>query len=643
MSYFDTPATYKTEGSIIYPSSHQEYKQRQKSDYGHFDSMEYSSDPSKAQYKPNPYFSSWGSASNNVTQFNPSIVNDGMVMYYSKNNYRTKDSVNLTSMATDSKYAPSSQPTLGTKLDNVAKAFGISDSRSQYNSIYYSDSGRRVEMIPETLNKQPTANRSRISAFPHLDANYFATAPDFTDTDTKHSQQTMSEYFNYHNQFQTQDFTTPGTKTIKLESGRVITFEIKPEMKDIARCPRPQENNLEITPTKYAYNVDQYSVDKMSKSVDSSNTVKAMELGSENYPLAGLSGATIPDGMYNTVQKQLSQKLRGYDKEQSISDPKLLVPTNPIETKRENVPISMANYMANYARPVSESSKINERFTKQPELLGGEADLGSKNIKHFEKESELNEQLQKSQTIPNVFKMPTSSQQMKQAQQSQMKQSQQTQQLQMKQLQQTQQSKSIQQQLQSKEQFGFNKPDMADELYKQMLRTHAKSICDFLLNFKPYKPWMKHWKILEANLKKTNLNISKLPTTDKEIAYTLDKGEVIKFRWEDSSRYIPIDVYMYVLLHELTHESFPPSFQGHGDPFPQMLCLLCVAATELKILDIQNIPKNIYMSNGRPITSRESIKTEILFGIDMLIEANKNNEEIIEYYNAKREFVNKYS
>ena len=84
----------------------------------------------------------------------------------------------------------------------------------------------------------------------------------------------------------------------------------------------------------------------------------------------------------------------------------------------------------------------------------------------------------------------------------------------------------------------------------------------------------------------TNLNISKLPTTDKEIAYTLDKGEVIKFRWEDSSRYIPIDVYMYVLLHELTHESFPPSFQGHGDPFPQMLCLLCVAATELKILDI---------------------------------------------------------
>ena len=100
---------------------------------------------------------------------------------------------------------------------------------------------------------------------------------------------------------------------------------------------------------------------------------------------------------------------------------------------------------------------------------------------------------------------------------------------------------------------------------------------------------------------------------------------------------------MYVLLHELTHESFPPTFQGHGDPFPQMLCLLCVAATEIGILDIQNIPKNIFMSNGRPITSRESIKTEIMFGIDMLIEANKNDEKIVEYYNAKRQFVNKYS
>jgi len=540
MSYFDTPSTYKHEGSIIYPTSHQEYKQKQKSDYGHFDSMEYSSNytPSKAQYKPNPHFSSWGSAKNNVVQFNPSIVNDGMVMYYSKNNYMNskdrsiKNNYSLTSMTTDGKYS------------------------------IVSDSGRKIEVVPDTLNKQPTANRARVSAFPHLDGNYFATAPDFTDTDTKHSQETMKNYFNNHNQFQTQDYITPGTKTVKLESGRVITFEVKPQMKDMARCPRPQENNLEITPNKYAYNVDTLDVGKMPKSVNSENLVKPMELGDENYPLSGLSGVNIPDGMYNKthydIMQKLNQEQREYSKEQSILNPKLLVPTNPVETKKENIQTSIANYKADYIRPNELKNERKETFSK------------------------------------------------------------------------------------IKEPF-FNDDDMADELYKQILRTSAKTVCDFLLNFKPYKPWIKHWKILEANLKKTNLNISKLPSTDKEIAYTLDKGEVIKFRWEDSSRYIPKDVYMYVLLHELTHESFPPTFQGHGDPFPQMLCLLCVAATEIGILDIQNIPKNIFMSNGRPITSRESIKTEIMFGIEMLIEANKKDEKIVEYYNAKRQFVDKYS
>ena len=185
--------------------------------------------------------------------------------------------------------------------------------------------------------------------------------------------------------------------------------------------------------------------------------------------------------------------------------------------------------------------------------------------------------------------------------------------------------------------------DMSDELYKQILRTSAKAISDWLLNFKPYKPWINNWEILKNNLEKTNLNVSKLPINDKEIAYTLDKGEIIKFRWQDNKRYISKDIFMYVLLHELTHESFPKSFQGHGDPFPQILCLLCVAATEIGILNIENIPRNIYMSNGRPITSRESIKSEILFGINMLMEANKNDPKIIEYYQAKQKFINKYS
>ena len=538
MSYFNTPATYKTEGSVIYPTSHQEYKQKQKSDYGQFNSMEYSAAANfqksnkssyPAQYKPNQQFSSWGSAKNNVLQFNPSIVQDGMVLYYSKNNY--KNPYNSTSITQSSPYG-----------------------------TYKTESGRTSQIQPETLNQQLTANRSRVSAFPYLDSNYFATAPDFTQIDSKHSQETVANYFKSHNQFQTDEHITPGIKTVKLESGRVITYEIKPQMKDMAACPRPQNNNLEIIPNKYAYNVNEYSASKLNDGVG----MTSERLGSSNYPLAGLSGATIPDNMYNKTHydiiSRLNQNPREY-KEQSLQQPKLLIPTNDIETIKPNVSTNLSAYS-----PI-ESKAINT------------------------KESFGNETSKK----------------------------------------------------QSNENFSFNKEDMADELYKQILRTNAKSICDFLLSFRPYKPWMKHWKILDANLKKTNLNVSKLPINDKEIAFTLDKGEIIKFRWEDEKRFVPKDVFMYVLLHELTHEAFPPTFQGHGDPFPQMLCLLCVAATELDILNIQNIPKNIFMSNGRPITSRESIKSEIMFGIDMLIEANKNDEQIVEYYNVKKQYVNKYS
>jgi len=204
------------------------------------------------------------------------------------------------------------------------------------------------------------------------------------------------------------------------------------------------------------------------------------------------------------------------------------------------------------------------------------------------------------------------------------------------------QNQNYNQDITNRETF-FDSEDMADVLYKQILRTSAIAISYWLRNAEAYKPWMKHWEILEKNLQKTNLNITKLPTNDDEIAYTLDKGEIIKFRWEDKKRYVPKDVYLYVLLHELTHESFPPSFQGHKEPFPQMLCLLCVAAYESSMLNIENIPKNIYMSNGRPITSRESIKSEILFGIEMLKEANKNNKKIVEYYDILKQYINKYS
>lgn len=193
----------------------------------------------------------------------------------------------------------------------------------------------------------------------------------------------------------------------------------------------------------------------------------------------------------------------------------------------------------------------------------------------------------------------------------------------------------------SSETFKKEHLSVLDKTYKQLLRSSSYAVLNFLLNHEAYKPWMKHWIILRDNMEKTNLNIDKLSSNDDEIAYTIDKGEIIKFRWKDNGGYINRNVFLYVLLHELTHESFPVEFQGHGEPFPQMLCLMCMAAVELGILDISKIPTETVISNDRPITSRSIIKQEVLYGVEMLKKANENNPEIVEYYNGWREYIKK--
>ena len=483
MTYFNTPQTYKTEYTTIYPDAHHEYKPIQKTKGNYVN-------PAKPLLQPQPGIGkSWGAAknSNNVFKFNPSIVQDGTIYYN----------------------------TPGTVQNN-----------NYPKTRFKTDSGRIVEVSPETLNKAKSVGHDV-----YVTTDFFSDGPDYTDRDESFEKKKVERYFKNYNQFQTEEFVTPGQKSIKLDSGRVINFEVKQPLKEIARCPKNKTNENTVEPNKHSYNLDIY---------DGPNKNPVIENDVTNSYLSW--------GMISQPQEATTQK------------PKMLLPVDEIEgTNGEIVDLSYYD-ASNVAKQEAfkDTSEI-ERFTKlQQETF-------------------------------------------------------------------------------------FDSGDMSDELYKQILKTSAKAICDWLLSFRPYKPWIDHWKILEDNLKKTNLNVSNLSTNDKEIAYTLDKGEIIKFRWQDNKRFVPKDVFMYVLLHELTHESFPPSFQGHKDPFPQMLCLLCVAATEVGILNIENIPSNIYMSNGRPITSRESIKNEILFGINMLIEANKKDEKIVEYYQAKKKFVNKYS
>jgi hypothetical protein len=139
---------------------------------------------------------------------------------------------------------------------------------------------------------------------------------------------------------------------------------------------------------------------------------------------------------------------------------------------------------------------------------------------------------------------------------------------------------------------------------------------------------------LRRNIQK---NIAaKLSELDKDIAYTENKGETIKFQFRNSQGYIPKQVYTYVCLHEIAHLCFPDNFLGHDSPFPEILCILCVAGYELQLFDLQKISRSIYYSDGRPIASRGSIIKEILEGIAILREKNPQSTA---FYQALAERV----
>lgn len=188
----------------------------------------------------------------------------------------------------------------------------------------------------------------------------------------------------------------------------------------------------------------------------------------------------------------------------------------------------------------------------------------------------------------------------------------------------------------SKEGFNNETIDDTDQFYHSLLRSYSIAICDYLNKNPKYSYWKKNWQILERNIKKTDLNIARLNENDKDVAYTENKGEIIKFRWRDQLKYLPRSVFCYVLLHELTHQVFPPSFIGHKSPFPEMLCIICVAGYELRLFDLKNVPKETVKSNGQIITNRNSLGNEILTGIVLLREQNPGSQK---YYDNLEEIV----
>ena len=202
-----------------------------------------------------------------------------------------------------------------------------------------------------------------------------------------------------------------------------------------------------------------------------------------------------------------------------------------------------------------------------------------------------------------------------------------------------------------KESFGLRKPkysnkdvpgssgsmvEMVDYSYLHLLQSRALLVSNYVKNNKYYSKWSKNWDLLEKNLKRTGYLFERLNDSDADVAYVVNKGEEIKFRIRDRSRYIPINVFQYVLYHEMAHMCTHEL--QHTKHFQELLSLLCFAAFENGLLDFNRYEKynTYYTSDGTPILSKDSMKTEVLDGARLLKEANSSNEK---YYSAYIRYV----
>ena len=176
-----------------------------------------------------------------------------------------------------------------------------------------------------------------------------------------------------------------------------------------------------------------------------------------------------------------------------------------------------------------------------------------------------------------------------------------------------------------KERFqGATNIDTTKHVYTSVLKAYAHALVNILQENKDFAPWKLNWVKMEQNINKCNWNFEILDSSDADVAYVENKGEVMKFRIRDDKRWLPISVYTYVLCHELAHLANYNEY-GHGPNFQRLMHLLEVAAYELGIIKPEKYPTtNAYVSNGTTILSKDSIKRELYDGIDEIIKNGGN-------------------
>lgn len=163
-----------------------------------------------------------------------------------------------------------------------------------------------------------------------------------------------------------------------------------------------------------------------------------------------------------------------------------------------------------------------------------------------------------------------------------------------------------------------------DNMFMNMLKSRAKMILEHVLTNPFYRKWIENWKLLSYNLNRTKYLFNRLDQTDADIAYVINKGDEVSFRIRDEIRYVPINIYQYVLYHEMAHMS--TTELQHTPKFHELLNILSFAAFELGLIDLRRTTKEYWNTNGQPILCRAALADEIIAGADWLSAANPGHE-----------------
>ena len=164
-----------------------------------------------------------------------------------------------------------------------------------------------------------------------------------------------------------------------------------------------------------------------------------------------------------------------------------------------------------------------------------------------------------------------------------------------------------------------------DDMFMNMLKSRAKMVSEHVMNNKFYMKWYDNWKLLEKNLKRNRYLFNRLDQSDADIAYVINKGDEVNFRIRDEIRYVPINIYQYVLYHEMAHMS--TNELQHTPKFHELLNILSFAAFELGLIDVRKTTKEYWNTNGQPILCRAALQDEIIAGAEWLMNVNPGHEE----------------